>query len=297
MPVPDPPAGFSYFGYGNGLPYCIDDYFVTGEIDDDYGVILEQTPPDGGWGIYPPTRIYAGFDNDFVTLNQAFNLTYNISEVTLSSSFTLLGYETEFTVPTKYRVPSWGDQEAAFNSTVTAHMEAGYPEEFAISYGDKQYREPLEEDPYWDYTFARCSTTTSPSLDDGEEGFEGTSQSANYDYYDVRWNLATGAGRIIRIVDKDDYTPTGFYLVSACVSFYAYEDSNNSLGEVQIDLSTGHQNGELENVNVIKSFTIDDPVEGDYTVYATTYAPLYATLVDESGNTVTIDSFKFREYT
>ena len=295
---PDPQhLGFSYFGYGNGLPYCIDDYFATGEIDDDYGVVLEQTPPDGGWGDYPPNRIYAGFDNDFVTLNQAFNLTYNISEVTLSESFSLLGYTTEIDVPVNYRVPSWGDQEAAFNSTVTAHREAGYPEEFDIAYGDKQIVEPAEGDPYWQYTFARCLDTISPSLDNGGELFEGTDQIFNYDYYDVRWSLETGRGRITRIVDKDDYTPTGFYHVSACVDFNAYEDSNNSIGALQIDLSTGHPNGELENVNVIKSFTIDDPAEGDYTVYATTYSSLYATIVDDISDTLTFDSFKFREYT
>ena len=295
MATDDPQnLGFTYFGQGNGLPYCIQDYFVTGEVDENSGVILEKVPPEGGWGNQLPRRLFAGFNPSFLTVNQVYNLAYNIEEITLSNSFTLLGYATEFTVPTKYRFLSWGDRLAAFRASVEQFIEAGYPPDTGISYGLAQYLEPLEGDPYWAFRFSGCSTTNTPSEDNGVEAFDGTEGIPIffYDYYRVSWGAAAGFGTITRIVDKDDYTPTGFY-VGGELTFYAYENSNNSLGEVSVSLGTGAPNPNGYNVRVIKSFNVPDP-EGDYTLYATTLSDL--DLRDESGNTVTIDSFKFREY-
>ena len=295
MPVPDPPAGFSYFGYGNGLPYCIDDYFVTGETDEYSGVILEKVPPEGGWAVLqPPLRLFVGFNPSFLTVNQVYNLAYNIEEITLSNSFTLLGYETEFTVPTKYRFLSWGDRVVAFKASVEKFIKAGYPPDNAgILYGESLYRDQFGGDPYWDFIFNGCRTTNTPSLDNDGGAFEGTPIIALYDYYDVSWGAAAGFTPITRIVDKDDYTPTGFYLGGG-LTFNAQEDSNNSFGGVSVSLGQGAPSPSSFGVQNIKSFNVTDP-EGDYTLYATTQtAP---NLRDESGNTVTIDSFKFREYT
>jgi hypothetical protein len=294
MATDDPQnLGFTYFGQGNGLPYCIQDYFVTGEVDEYNGVILEKVPPEGGWGNQLPLRLFAGFNPSFLTVNQVYNLAYNIEEITLSNSFTLLGYETEFTVPANYRFPSWGDRLAAFRASVEEFIEAGYPPDNTyLSYGLAQYREPLEGDPYWAFIFNGCSTTTTPSLENDGEVFNGTPDLGGFDYYYVDWGAFAGSGTITRIVDKDDYTPTGFY-VGGGLTFSAQENSTNSFGGVGVSLGTGAPNPNGYNVRGVKSFNVPDP-EGDYTLYATTLTDL--NLQDESGNTVTIDSFKFREY-
>ena len=296
MATDDPQnLGFTYFGQGNGLPYCIQDYFVTGEADEYNGVILEKVPPEGGWAVLqPPLRLFVGFNPSFLTVNQVYNLAYNIEEITLSNSFTLLGYETEFTVPTKYRFLSWGDRLAAFRASVEQFIKAGYPPDTAILYGEALYRDQFEGDPYWDFIFNGCRTTNTPSLDNDGEDFIGTDGIPIffYDFYYVNWGAAAGFSPITRIVNKDDYTPTGFY-VGGGLTFYAEESSNNSFGGVSVSLGIGAPSLDSYFVQKIKSFNVPDP-EGNYTLYATTLAA--PNLVDESGNTVTIASFKFREY-
>lgn len=305
------PLGFSYFGKGNGLPYCIADQIVApyrGAYTEDPRIgipALEPPPPEGGWPDPEnlPNQLLVG-DFDYLTLSQAFMLAYNVSSVKLSSSITLGGFGNEtITTPTEFTFPSWGDMYAIFRQSVEDFDESE-GDSVPLSYGRTFIVNPVDGEPYRSFVFDGCSSTASPSNEEALVFFDGTPELSNIDYYYHALSANAGyIGNIIRIVDEETGLPIGdegkTYIYTGVTSVDMSEDSNNYFGflsarVVATSIATIFSEDAPVGINITE-FNIDHP-DGDFRLWGVVDYPDGNTIIDPAAENLTVNEISFREY-
>lgn len=304
------PLGFSYFGKGNGLPYCIEDKIVTtyrAGYDGDplTGITaLEDPPPEDGWPPDSlPNQVPIG-DFDYLTLSQAFMLSYNVSSVKLSSTITLGGAGNETIItPTEVTFPSWGDMYALFQQSVEDFDESDVDPDsnnglytFEDGYGRTYIADPEFGEPFRVFVFDGCSSTASPSYNNVQQFFGGTEELANVDYYYHQFDANAGAyGQIVRIVDETTGLPIGdegkTYVSFAETSINMGEDSNNYLGFLQVTVKAFDRGNYINRIE----FTVDHP-DGDFRLFGGVSYPTNSPLQDPAAENLTVNEISFREY-